>query len=63
MRNYDDFENYRGDIIYDTWLSGGNPDIIDDDQLRDAYERDEPEHWVVEDEVRRQRRSHNGEES
>lgn len=30
-------EEYRGDVIYEVWRSGGNPDLIDYDRVRDRF--------------------------
>jgi hypothetical protein len=32
-----DYSDYRGDVFYDVWRSGGNPDAVDYDRVRDAY--------------------------
>jgi len=28
-------EDYRGDVLYDVWMSGGNPDMVDFDRIKD----------------------------
>lgn len=33
----EDFEEYRGDVIYELWRSGYNPDAISDDEIEDYY--------------------------
>lgn len=35
----DERDDYRGDVIYDVWRSGGNPDRVDYDRCDDAYYR------------------------
>ena len=41
-------EEYRGDVFYEVWRSGGNPDRIDDDRVNDrfydGYQADECAH-------------------
>ena len=50
-------EDFRGDVIYDVWRSGGNPDLVDydyvDDRRYDGCEADD----VAAEELRRQRRT------
>ena len=50
MRSYDERRKFEGDVIYEVWLSGGNPDAVDYDRLDDywydgldAYEASERE--------------------
>jgi hypothetical protein len=31
-------KNYEGDVLYDTWRMGGNPDFVDPDRVEDYYE-------------------------
>jgi len=31
-------KNYEGDVWYDTWMMGGNPDLVDPDRVEDYYE-------------------------
>ena len=33
----EEHRNYRGDVFYDVWRSGGNPDRVDYDRVRDCY--------------------------
>ncbi|KKM73040.1 hypothetical protein LCGC14_1414540 [marine sediment metagenome] len=28
-------DDYHGDVWYDVWRSGGNPDLVDDDRVED----------------------------
>lgn len=30
--------DYRGDVEYEVWRMGGNPDCVDPDRCRDAYD-------------------------
>lgn len=47
--------DYYGDVIYEVWRRGGNPDAVDPDRVRDYQEEDLfPEHAAAR-EVRRQR--------
>lgn len=48
-------ENYRGDVIYDVWWRGGNPDLVDYDNTdSDYYEGLYPEESASR-ELRRQK--------
>lgn len=29
---------YEGDVWYEVWRSGGNPDIVDPDRIRDSHD-------------------------
>ena len=50
----EDFEKYQGDVFYEVWRSGGNPDAVDYDRVRDCYsDGDEPE-CCASSELRRQ---------
>jgi len=46
VRNhYDKKSKYRGDVIYEVWRRGGNPDLVDYDRVDDYYyENYEPEY-------------------
>lgn len=33
-------KNYEGDVLYDTWRMGGNPDFVDPDRVEDYYEEE-----------------------
>ena len=37
MSRRDELGQYRGDVFYDVWRSGGNPDAVNDDRVEDAY--------------------------
>ena len=53
MRRTD--REFFGDVIYDVWRAGGNPDAVDRDRVSDAYrDHDEVEHAVAR-ELRAQR--------
>ena len=30
-------DKYRGDVIYDVWARGGNPDAVDYDRVADSF--------------------------
>lgn len=50
------FDEYLGDVYYDVWRRGGNPDRVDPDRVRDDFEcRLYPEDCGSR-EVRRQRK-------
>ena len=49
--------DYRGDVLYDVWRSGGNPDAVDYDRVDDAYAAGDYAEDVAASEVRRQRRT------
>ena len=52
---------YEGDVVYDVWRAGGNPDAVDFDRVDDHWcERDDVDVAAL-DEVRRQRRAPDGE--
>jgi hypothetical protein len=36
-RDRDDRDKYRGDVFYETWRRGGDPDRVDVDRVTDAY--------------------------
>ena len=52
MRSRDD---YHGDVIYDVWHAGGNPDLVDDDRVDEHYDYDDEVDAAVRDELRSQR--------
>lgn len=75
MSYYDDYEKrreerrekerrYRGDVLYDVWRAGGNPDAIDYDRVSDSYRRglDDDEAARVELRAQRRQREHPSEE-
>ena len=55
-RTREEEEKYQGDVAYEVWRSGGNPDAVDRDRVAGYYW----EGWEPEDaarsELRRQRR-------
>ncbi len=51
----DEFEEYRGDAIYEAYRSGVNPDRLDDDRIRDAFEEGRPPESLGNDIRRRDR--------
>jgi hypothetical protein len=39
-----EYREYWGDVVYEVWRSGGNPDRVDDDRVMDDYyDHAEPE--------------------
>ena len=49
--------DYEGDVIFDVWRSGGNPDAVDLDAVRDHYDAgDYPESAAAAELRRMQRR-------
>lgn len=47
--------DYEGDVIYEVWRSGGNPDAVDRDRVRDAYDDRLSKDEAVAMELRHQR--------
>ena len=37
MRNHDERRKFEGDVIYEVWRSGGNPDAVDYNRLDDYW--------------------------
>ncbi len=37
MQNYDERRKFEGDVIYEVWRSGGNPDAVDYNRLDDYW--------------------------
>jgi hypothetical protein len=50
-----DYERFRGDVIYDVWRNGGNPDSIDEENMRDGYNIDRDAELTTMKELERQR--------
>lgn len=46
---------YEGDVSYDVWRSGGNPDRVDHDRVIDGYYGGRRAEDVAREELRRQR--------
>lgn len=55
-RTGDGLRQFEGDVVYDVWRSGGNPDAVSHDRLRDDYYDDRSVDEVVARELRSQRR-------
>lgn len=49
-------DKYWGDVIYETWRSGGNPDLVSDDCVEECRAEYFYPDECAEQEVRRQRR-------
>jgi hypothetical protein len=54
-RRDDEHREYRGDVLYDVWRSGGNPDAVDYDRVRDSFYEGERVEDAVTRELRAQR--------
>lgn len=52
----DGLRKFEGDVVYDVWRSGGNPDAVSYDRLVDDYYGDRSVDEVVARELRSQRR-------
>lgn len=48
-------EEYRSEVVYRVWKSGGNPDAVSYDRVENAYWGHRSEGSAVADELRRQR--------
>jgi hypothetical protein len=53
----DEWDDYWGDVVYDTWRSGGNPDAVDWDRCHDRYYEGRSVESCVAAELRIQRRA------
>lgn len=49
-------EDYCGDVVYDVWRRGGNPDAVDRDQVKDSRDDGLDAEAAAGRELRRQRR-------
>lgn len=47
-------EKYRGDVIYDVWARGGNPDAVNYDRVSDHYYNSDFPDEAARAEMRRQ---------
>lgn len=47
---------YRGDVWYEVWRAGGNPDAISDDRMQDSRDAGYNSDEAASMELRRQRR-------
>lgn len=48
-------DDYRGDVTYEVWRSGGNVDRIDDDRVSDNYHDGEESDYAAQIELNSQR--------
>lgn len=46
---------YEGDVSYEVWRRGGNPDRIDDDRVGDSYDNGLSHEQAASKEIRAQR--------
>ena len=54
------FKDYLGEVWYDVWRNGGNPDAVDDERVRDQFDGYEYPEDAAHRELRRQRNSATG---
>lgn len=50
----DDRRRYEGDVVYEVWRSGRNPDAIDYERVRDSYYQGVEAEYAAEREIRAQ---------
>ena len=55
-----DRREYEGDVTYDVWRAGGNPDAVDFDRVDDHWREGDDVDVATGDEMRRQRRAPEG---
>jgi len=53
---------YHGDVEYEVWRSGGNPDLVDYDRVQDRFYDGQYPEQTASEELRRQRERHQCEE-
>lgn len=58
----DEQRRFEGDVVYEVWRGGGNPDRINDDGLADAYYSGRYAEDVAAEELRHQRQRREPEE-
>lgn len=51
----EDRRQYEGDVVYEVWRNGGNPDAVNMDLLEDRYYEGVPANDAAASEIRRQR--------
>jgi hypothetical protein len=51
----EDERRYEGDVVYDVWRNGGNPDRVDIERVREHFDRGDQSDYATRDELRRQR--------
>lgn len=56
MRSRQEEEKYRGDVVYDVWRSGANPDRINDDRVSDYFHNGLTSHEAAMAEIQRQQK-------
>lgn len=47
---------YEGDVVYDVWRRGGNPDRIDVERVQEHYYQGDEHEMAARDELRHQQR-------
>lgn len=50
-----DKREYHGDVIYEVWRRGGNPDAVEYDRVEDHYYAGDEAPSAAQNEIRRQR--------
>uniref|UniRef100_A0A6M3L7R4 Uncharacterized protein n=1 Tax=viral metagenome TaxID=1070528 RepID=A0A6M3L7R4_9ZZZZ len=51
----DEERRYEGDVVYDVWRNGGNPDRVNLDRVQEHFDRGDQSDCAVRDELRHQR--------
>lgn len=51
----DERREYQGDVWYDVWRSGGNPDRVNEDRVEDSYYQGMDSHRAAERELKAMR--------
>lgn len=52
---YDGLPDYEGDVVYETWRRGGNPDRVDRDRVEECYRAGLDSDTAAAREIRHQR--------
>lgn len=53
----EDQRRYEGDVFYEVWRAGGNPDRINDDRVSDRYYNGDSSEQAARSELSHQRRA------
>ena len=46
---------YEGDVVYDVWRNGGNPDRVNLDRVQEHFDSGDQSDYATRDELRHQR--------
>ncbi len=57
MGDWKERADYHGDVIYEVWRSGGNPDRVSDDCIADCYDGGREAEACAHDELHRQQQA------